>query len=152
MSRITIIGGGNMGSILAVKFFQKHLVNLYLNSPYENVEDYQKDMTVLNEDLGMHTKGNISLITDDLEEAIENADWIFITFPSFLFESFSQRLIPLLHKGQHLVGIPGSGGFELFLKGALDKGCTITGLQRVHSVARIIEKGKEVRESGVRKS
>lgn len=35
MSKITILGGGNMGSVLAVKFSQKNNVNLYLNSPYE---------------------------------------------------------------------------------------------------------------------
>ena len=34
MSKITIIGGGNMGSILSVKFSQKHDVTLFLNAPY----------------------------------------------------------------------------------------------------------------------
>ncbi|HUM43329.1 MAG TPA: NAD/NADP octopine/nopaline dehydrogenase family protein [Fervidobacterium sp.] len=152
MSKITILGGGNMGSVLAVKFSQKNNVNLYLNSPYETKKEFSNDMIVFNEDSNMHLKGRISLITENLEKAISNAEWIFVTFPSFLFESFSKELIPLLHEGQHLVGIPGSGGFELFFKDALKKGCTITGLQRVHSVARIIKKGQEVRESGVRKS
>ena len=50
MSKITIIGGGNMGSILSVKFSQKHDVTLFLNAPYEKVEEYQKDMVVFNED------------------------------------------------------------------------------------------------------
>ena len=152
MLNITIIGGGNMGSVLAVKFSQKYRVTLYLNSPYEKVEEYSNNMNVYNEDLGSRVIGNIACITQDLEKAVKNADWIFVTFPSFLFESFSKTLIPLLHTGQHLVGVPGSGGFEFFFKDALKKGVTITGLQRVHSVARIIEKGKEVKESGVRKS
>ena len=151
MSKITVIGGGNMGSILSVKFSKKHDVTLFLNSPYEKVEEYHKDMLIFNEDNNSFTKGEINKITDNLEEAIKDAEWIFITYPSFLFSSFSKQLIPLLHKGQHLVGIPGSGGFELYFREALNKGVTITGLQRVHSVARIITKGVEVRESGVRK-
>lgn len=151
MSKITVIGGGNMGSILSVKFSQKHDVTLFLNAPYEMVEEYRKDLLVFNEDTNTRVKGKINLITDNLEEAVKDAEWIYITYPSFLFSSFSKELIPLLHKGQHLVGIPGSGGFELNFRGALEKGVTITGLQRVHSVARIITKGVEVRESGVRK-
>ena len=152
MSKITILGGGNMGSILSVKFSQIHNVTLFLNSPYEKLEEYHKDMKVFNEDTNTFVTGKISNITENLEEAVTGADWIFVTFPSFLFESFAKRIVPLLHEGQHLVGIPGSGGFELFFKEAVDKGCTVTGLQRVHSVARIMEKGVEVRESGVRKS
>ena len=152
MSKITIIGGGNMGSILSVKFSQKHDVTSFLNAPYEKVEEYQKDMVVFNEDHQTYTKGKINKITDNLEEAVLEAEWIYITYPAFLFSKFSKELIPLLHEGQHLVGIPGSGGFELHFKDALNKGVTITGLQRVHSVARIIKKGQEVRESGVRTS
>ena len=151
MSKITVVGGGNMGSILSVKFSQIHDVTLFLNAPYERVNEYHKDMLIFNEDNNSLIKGKINLITEDLKEAVKDAEWIFITYPSFLFASFSKQLIPLLHEGQHLVGIPGSGGFELHFKKALDKGVTITGLQRVHSVARIIKKGEEVRESGVRK-
>ena len=152
MEKITIIGGGNMGSLLSVKFSQENLVTLFLNNPFEKVEDYQKDLIVFNEEKGISINGKIAVITDNLEQAVNNSKWIFVTYPSFLFESFAEQLIPLLQYGQHLVGIPGSGGFELFFKEALQKGCTITGLQRVHSVARIIEKGKKVKESGVRKS
>ena len=150
MSKITVIGGGNMGSILSVKFSQKHDVTLFLNAPYEKVEEYHKDMVIFNEDNNLFVKGKIDKITEDLKEAVKDAEWIYITYPSFLFSSFSKQLIPLLHEGQHLVGIPGSGGFELHFKDALKKGVTLTGLQRVHSVARIIKKGEEVRESGVR--
>ena len=150
--KISVLGGGNMGSILSVKFSQKYDVTLFLNNPYERLEEYHKDMLVYNEDGNFFVKGKINRITEDLSEAISDADWIFVTFPSFLFESFAKRIIPLLHRGQHLVGIPGSGGFELYFREALNKGVTITGLQRVHSVARIITKGEEVRESGVRKA
>ena len=152
MKKITVIGGGNMGSILSVKFSQKYDVTLFLNAPYEKKEEYHKDLVVFNEDSNTFTRGKINKITENLEEAVKDADWIYITYPSFLFAKLAKELIPLLREGQHLVGIPGSGGFELHFKDALNKGVTITGLQRVHSVARIITKGQEVRESGVRTS
>lgn len=150
MPNITIIGGGNMGSLLSAKFSQKYNVTLFLNAPYEKAEEYHNDMVIFNEDKSSFVFGKIKLITENLLEAVKDANWIFITYPSFLFESFSKQLVPLLHEGQHLVGVPGSGGFELYFKEVLKKGVTITGLQRVHSVARIVKKGQEVRESGVR--
>ncbi|HPY54050.1 MAG TPA: NAD/NADP octopine/nopaline dehydrogenase family protein [Bacilli bacterium] len=151
MKNITIIGGGNMGSILSVKFSQKNNVTLFLNNS-KKLDEYSKNMKIFNEDSNTYVTGKIAKITDNLEDAVKDAEWIYVTFPPFLFENLSKDLVPLLKAGQHLVGIPGSGGFELFFKDALVKGVTITGLQRVHSVARIIERGREVRESGVRKN
>lgn len=144
--KITIVGGGNLGSLLASKFSLKHEIVLYTSNP----EQYDKHIKVYKDDTPFYYEGNISFITDKLEEAVKDAEWIFITYPSILFKDFSKKLIPLLHKGQHIVAIPGSGAFELFFKEAIKKECTISGLQRVHAVSRIIEKGKSVRESGVR--
>ena len=121
MSKITVIGGGNMGSILSVKFSQKHDVTLFLNAPYERVEEYHKDMLIYNEDNNSFVKGKINNVTEDLQSAIKDAEWIFVTYPSFLFASFSKQLIPLLREGQHLVGIPGSGVLNYILKTLLIK-------------------------------
>lgn len=151
MSKIGVIGGGNLGSVLAVKFSLKNEVTLYTNLT-DKVDLYQKNMTVFNEEHNKYYEGKIERITCDLKELVDNSEYIFITFPSFLFQTLAKELLPMLKKGQHLVFIPGSGGAELAFKDALKKGVTITGLQRVHSVARIIEFGKLVKESGVRSS
>lgn len=148
--RISILGGGNMGSLLATKFSQSHDVTLYVRS--SSVLEYSKELILYNEDNNIRTKGKISEITNNLDEAIKDAEYIFITFPAFMFEDLSKELIPLLKNGQHLIFVPGSGGAEVVFKEVISKGCTITGLQRVHSVARIMERGKSVRESGVRDS
>lgn len=146
--KIAVLGGGNMGSLLSVKFSQDSDVTLYLNS--NKKAQYHKDMRAYNSDKRAYTTGKIQKITTNLAEATSDAEWIFVTFPSFVFESFASKLLALLKSGQHLVFVPGSGGAELYFKDALKKGCTISGLQRVHSVARITEAGKEVCESGVR--
>lgn len=149
--KIGIIGGGNLGSVLAVKFSLKNDVILYTNLN-DRLNEYRNDMTVFCEDTQSNYKGNIKIITNSLKELSDNSEYIFITFPSFLFKNLAKELVPLLKKGQHLVFVPGSGGAELAFKEALSKGVTITGLQRVHSVARIIEFGKLVKESGIRGS
>lgn len=147
MKNITIIGAGNLGSILAAKFSLKNNVCLYTNID-DQLPLLQKDLVVNDLDTNTSYKGQIKEITNDLSFAVNFAEYIFITFPSFLFEQLSVNLIPLLKKGQHLVFIPGSGGAEFYFHKVLEKGVTITGLQRVHCVARIVEMGKLVNESG----
>lgn len=148
--KVAVIGAGNLGSILAVKFSRENDVFLYTNMS-SDLPKYHKDMKVYSEDDDLYYSGDIKLITDDLSLAVKDAEYIFVTFPSFLFGNFSKELIPLLKKGQHLVFIPGCGGAEFYFKDALKKGVTITGLQRVHSVARIIEMGVLTKESGKKK-
>ena len=149
--KIGIIGAGNMGSILAVKFSRNNDVILYSNMENE-IGLYKKDMQVYLEDNDSYYSGDIKEFTTNLKRLVEQSDYIFITFPSFLFKMLSDELIPLLKNGQHLIFVPGSGAAELYFKKALEKGVTITGLQRVHSVARIIKMGELTKETGVRGS
>ena len=149
--KIGIIGGGNLGSVLAVNFSIRNEVILYTNL-VNQVGLYKNDMQVFCEDTNSYKTGKDIKYTTSLEELVNNSSYIFITFPSFLFESLAKELIPLLNKNHHLVFIPGSGGAELFFKDAIAKGTTITGLQRVHAIARIIEFGKLVKESGIKPS
>lgn len=148
--KIAVLGAGNLGCALSVLFSQGHEVFLYSHS--HRAQKYIQEMELYNEDTDQCIKGRIERITDSLTEAIIDAAYVFITFPAFMFKSFSEELIPLLCSGQHLVFVPGSGGAELIFKEAIDKQCIISGLQRVHGVVRIIESGRLVKQSGIRKS
>ncbi len=148
--RITILGAGNMGHLLAAKFSRNNDVCVYLSEHGKN-KHFSKKVKVLCEDTHSTYEGNVALVTRNIAEAIEFADLIFITYPAFLFEHYSKLLCPLLSSHHHLFFIPGSGGAELFFKQAIENGCTISGLQRVHSVARIINEGELVKESGIRR-
>ena len=55
------------------------------------LKEFSNDMIVFNEDSNMPSKRQDLSITENLEKAISNAEWIFVTFPSFLFESFSKE-------------------------------------------------------------
>lgn len=149
--KITVIGAGNLGTILATKFSKDHEVRLYEKCDDEILSVYENDYTIYFQDEDRYYTHHISLITNNLKDAVCDADYIFITYPAFLLASFEKELGPLLVKGQHLVFIPGCGGGEFVFHKYIEKGITITGLQRVHSVARILEKGKLTKEAGVKK-
>lgn len=149
--KITLLGAGNMGHILAAKFSQNNDVCVFLNE-VEAVRKFNKDVKVFCEDSNSFYSAKVKLITTDLSEALEFGEYIFITYPAFLFGKYAKLICPYLNSKHHLFFVPGSGGAELFFKEAINKGATITGLQRVHSVARIIDQGVLVKESGIRKA
>lgn len=148
--RIGIVGGGNMGCVLATKFSASNEVTLYTNL-LDKLPLYKKDMKVYLEDNNSYYQANIKCITGSLKELCEKSEYIFITFPSFLFKQLCLDMLPYLTNKHHLFFVPGSGGAELAFKSALEKGVTLSGLQRVHSVARIIDFGELTKESGIRK-
>ncbi len=148
---ILIVGGGNMGSTLAVRFSQKHNVKLYISNRNSEIDKYQTDMGLFNSDTNTTIYGKIKLITDDMKLALKGVEYVFITYPPSLFQKLSELMLPLL-RNKKIVFIPGSGGAELWFRPCLKNGCSISGLQRVHCVARLVEKGKLVKESGIRKS
>lgn len=149
--RIAVLGSGNMGCALSIMFSQEHDVTLFSNST-DKVPLISKNMQLYTEDTNQYLTGKIINITNSLNDAVSGAEYIFITFPAFMFANLANRLVPLLSCNQHLVFVPGSGGAEWFFKDALTKGCTITGLQRVHAVVRIFDFGKLVKQSGIRDS
>lgn len=148
-SKITILGAGNMGTLLAAKFSKRgYQVCVYLNE-VEAPDGFDHDIVVHTDNNVTYT-ARIDKITTDLKEAIDYGNIVFIIYPSFLFEKYARLVFPYVKQGQHFFILPGSGGAELQFKEFLSKGATLTGLQRVHSVARLIKRGKEVQESGVR--
>ena len=148
--KISIFGAGNIGSILASKFSQNNKVCVYL-SEFDRKKPFYNDLKVICTDDQSEYSAKIDLITKEIQEAIDYADLLFITYPASLFKDYAEKMIPFLKEGQHLFFIPGSGGAELFFKDVVNKGVTISGLQRVHSVGRLVEVGKVVNESGIRK-
>lgn len=138
--KITIIGGGNIGTLLAAEFSKKgHDICIFSSR-----NNGKKNIEVFNNDDEFLFKSDDIIITDDLEKAIKDSKFIFITYPPELFEDISQKLDYKLNKGTYLGVVPGSGGCEFIFKNLIDQGVILFGLQRVHSIARIKEVGKSV--------
>lgn len=145
---ITVVGGGNVGTLLAGEFTKKgHSVTIYTRdkSKWENA------ITVLDKDTNIEYTYTPYQITEDIKEAVENANIIIVTLPSFACKKFIQSSESYINKNTLIGFYPGTGGIEFISKNLLEKGCTIFGTQRIASVVRLKEYGKYVVTTGKRK-
>lgn len=143
--RITIIGGGNIGTLLAGEMAYKgHSVTVCTSKPYK----WNNIIDVLDDRTNVLMSGKINSVTDDLGKAVENAEIIWVTLPAHMFIEFGKKLARYITPGQVVGVIPGSGGAEFAFRSVIDKGAVLFGLQRVHSIARIEKYGKSVHMLG----
>lgn len=143
--KITIIGGGNIGTLMAGEFAHKgHDVTIYTSKP----ERWNKEIEVLDNEQNLLMTGILSNITNNLAEAVQNAEIIWVVLPAEMFVDFGKKLEQYITHGQMVGVVPGSGGAEFAFKGVIDKGGVLFGLQRVHSIARLEKYGKSVHMLG----
>lgn len=139
--RIAVLGGGNIGTLMAAELAAKgHEVIVYSSKP----QAWSHEITVLNPDDSIVLQSRLAAITDSLESAVAHSDLIFITTPAQSFKALAAKLLPYVSAGQMLGVVPGSGGAEFAFRPLLEKKCILFGLQRVHSIARLQEYGKSV--------
>lgn len=142
--KLCIVGGGNIGTLLAAELAHDgNRVVLYTSKPArwsDSLEVFDADDNLL------FKTGGVS-VTDRWEEALEDAEQIWITQPSFLFPSLAEEMLPYTHRGQMILCIPGCGAEFSFAK-HIEKGCVLCGLQRVHCIARLKQYGHAVYSLG----
>ncbi len=138
--RIAIIGGGNIGTLMAVEFASRgHAVAMYASHPEQwslHIESFDADDAPV-------CSGDLALATDDLRAAVDGADMVWVTYPTFMLESLAEHLLPMLEPRQWLGVVPGNDA-EFIFAAHVARGGVLFGLQRVHSVARIKERGRSV--------
>ncbi len=143
---ITIIGGGNIGMLMASEMASSgNAVTIFTRY---SAEKWSKSIKVYNSSEECLTIGNLDKVTSDLTIAVKSAEIIFITTPSFTFEKLASELYELVREDQIIVIVPGTGGGEFAFSRIIEKGCTFCGLQRVHSIARIKKRGESVYSLG----
>lgn len=147
--KVTIFGGGNIGTQFAVHCAEKgHSVTIFTTKP----EKFSKEIYIVDDTHIATHKGSIVCATSNPAEAFENAELIFVTIPAFLMQNAEEKINPYFKKGMIIGLVPGTGGGECCFSNAIKKGCTVFGFQRVPSVARLVEYGKSVCASGYRDS
>lgn len=147
--KITVYGGGNIGTQLATHYAETgNEVTIFTSKP----EKFSKHLTVVDHQENILHEGDIVLATREPSIAFENADVIFVTIPSFAMKKASDNITPFVKPGTKIGIIPGNGGGEVAFKDAISKGAIIFGLQRVPSVARLVEYGKSVCATGYRET
>ena len=144
---ITIVGCGNVGTQFAVHCAAKgHQVTMFCSKP----EMVSKELCIVNAEGDVTLSGSLLCATNSPDVACQNADLIFVTVPAFAMKSYAEKIIPHLKNSAMICLTPGTGGAEFAFKPALEKNCIIVGLQRVPSVARLVEYGKKVCAVGYR--
>ena len=144
---VTVIGGGNVGTQLAVHCAAAgNNVTVYSSKP----QLFGKHLTISNKSGRPLLSADICRATADISEAVDNADMIIVTLPAFCMDDIAAKLLSYIRTGLIILLVPGTGGSEFAFRECRRKGAVICGLQRVPSVARLVEYGKEVCAEGYR--
>lgn len=144
---ITVVGGGNVGTQIAAHCAEKkHRVTVYTTKP----EKFCKTLRVVNEKKELIHEGDIYLATADEKQAFEDAELVFVTLPAYCMEDCAEKIRRHMREGIMICLVPGTGGGECAFRHCLEAGAVIFGLQRVPSVARLVEYGSIVCATGYR--
>ena len=145
--KITIVGGGNIGTQFAVHCAEKgHDVIVYTSSP----ELYDGYLNIVGENNQITHEGYIDLATNDPHKAFEKADVIIVTLPATMMDKIADIIYD--HTGINtIIGVvPGNGGSECAFKKSIERGNVFFSIERVPAIARLILKGKSVKSTGYR--
>lgn len=144
---ITIVGGGNVGTQLAVHGAAKgHRITVYTSKS----EQFSKQICIVNAEGDILLEGELADATKDAKCAFSDADVIFVTVPSYCMKKTAEEMEPYVKQGSKICLVPGTGGGECAFLGCSRKGSIIFGLQRVPSVARLVQYGHSVCATGYR--
>lgn len=146
--KITIYGGGNIGTQFAVHFSElKNDVTIFT----PNKSKFSNELSIVNENNTIiHSTKNFR-VTNEAKKAFTDAEIIIITLPAFLMKEAAITIYPFIHHDLKILFIPGTGGVEWAFNKCIEKGVEVFGLQRVPSVARLVQYGKCVKATGYRK-
>ncbi len=145
---VTVVGVGNIGTQFAVHCAEKGC-NVTLFSP--NTNRIHQEMQIVDQANHVLHRGNIGMATAEPKKAFSNADVIFVTVPAMCMKERAGLIEPYARHGLAIGLIPGTGGGECAFRECVKKGATVFGLQRVPSVARLVEYGRSVRAAGYRR-
>lgn len=143
--KVTVIGGGNIGALMAADIaYRGHEVTLYISKP----ELWKTKIMVYNAQDELLRAGVVDKVTNSMKEAMEDAEVLFVTMPAPLFEDLGEKMLPFVQNGQKIGIVPGTGGAEFAFRRLIESGGVLFGLQRVHSIARLKKQGESVYELG----
>ena len=146
--KVTVIGGGNIGTQFAGICASKGSeVTVYSSKP-----ELFEDVIEVVDEKNHIIEGKINKATNDLEEAMEGCQLVFVTVPSFLLKTAAEQMLPYIKPGIFICVLPGTGGAEFAFQACINAGAVLCGLQRVPAVARLEVYGKRVRAEGLRDS
>jgi hypothetical protein len=145
----TIIGGGNLGHVIAGVLSCKEdiKVNILTNRP----EVWHNEITVEAVD-GKTFTGNLSKISSLAEDVIPESDVVLLCLPGYLIKDTLHNIKPLLSKNVFVGSVFSSTGFFFEAKEILSQDTHLWGFQRVPFISRVSEYGKTAKLLGYKPS
>ena len=145
--RITIVGGGNIGTQFAVHCAEKgHEVTVFTSKP----GIYDGHLNIVDDEGVITHEGDISLATADPEIAFRNAEFIMVTMPATMMKRIAETIFDHTDYKTMIGVVPGNGGSECAFRKCIERGNVFFGIERVPAIARLIQKGKTVKSTGYR--
>ena len=139
--KICIVGGGNIGTAMAIEFAHKnHSVNILTSRP----ELWNKKISAVTQNDEELFSAEINLVTDNISAALDSAEYIFVTLPSNLWLEFAKKVEPYIETDMKFVLVPGFGGAEFTMSPIINKGAKLFGFQRVPYIARLKKYGQRI--------
>lgn len=143
--RITVVGGGNIGTQFAVHSAAKgHSVRMFTSSP----DHFAKHLLETDKQGNVTCEGDIEFATNDAHRAFCDADMIMITMPPTMMIPLAELILEHADERAMIGFVPGNGGFEFAFRDCLERGNVIFGIDRVPAIARLTERGRAVCCSG----
>ena len=145
--RITIVGGGNIGTQFAVHCAEKgHDVTVFTSRP----ELFGHHLNIVDENGTTTHEGDISFATGEPEMAFRGAEVIIVTLPATMMTKIAEVIYHYTDVNAVIGVVPGNGGSECAFRKCIDRGNVFFGIERVPGIARLIRKGRTVRSVGYR--
>lgn len=141
-----VIGGGHGGQGMAAYLaWLGHKVNLY-NRTLTKIRKIQEQGFIEMEG-SISGKGNLDLVTDSIQHAIDGVDIIMVTVPASAHKSIATLIAPFVTERQYIVLNPGRTGGALEFKRIIqntssEKNICIVEAQTLLFACRVIEEGK----------
>ena len=146
--RITVVGGGNIGTQFMVHCAVKgHEVIAYTSKP----ELFSNHLNIVDEEDRTTLEGDIALATNEPSVAFKDADFIMVTLPSMMMKDIADKIYEFARPDALIGVVPGNGGSECAFASCIERGNTFFALERVPAIARLVVKGKTVRSTGYKK-
>ncbi len=145
--KITIVGGGNIGTQFAVHCAEKnHEVTIFTSQP----DLFSQTLSIVDENGAITHQGDIHLATQDPQMAFQYADLILVTVPAMIMKSAAEKIFIHAREDAIIGVVPGNGGSECAFSKCIQRGNIFFGIERVPAIARLVQKGKIVKSTGYR--
>lgn len=141
MQKICICGGGGLGHTCAAVLSAHPDVEVLMYT--QHPDRWNHDFVVDDPD-GRHLQGHLSIISNQAQDVIPQADIILLCLPAFLVESTLVEIRPMISANAVVGSVVGNTGFFIFAHQIFHN--THIGLfafQRVPYISRVIDYGKK---------